>query len=62
MTNPGSGLITFAVPAEAASRIAYAATQGGGLYLTLVPSDNQPAPVAPINGGNLFTGALTPKG
>ena len=60
VANPGSGLITFAVPPDDASRIAYAATQGGGLYLTLVPSDNQPVDIPPVNGGNLFTGALTP--
>jgi len=60
VTNPGSGLITFQVPPAAASRIAYAAQQGGGLYLTLVPKDNQPVPVPPVNGGNLFSGGLTP--
>lgn len=60
VANPGSGLITFAVPPEAASRIAYASQQGGGIYLTLVPLDNQPAPVPPVNAGNLFGGALTP--
>lgn len=61
VANPGSGLITFAVPPEAASRIAYATQQGGGIYLTLVPLDNQPAPVPPVNAGNLFGGALTPS-
>ncbi len=62
VTNPGSGLITFHVPQEAASRIVFAAQQGGGLYLTLVPSDNQPVQVPPINGGNLFNGGATPGG
>jgi pilus assembly protein CpaB len=52
--NPGSGLITFAVPPDAASRIAFAASQGGGLYLTLVPQDNQAVDIPPINTGNLF--------
>ncbi|HUP84128.1 MAG TPA: Flp pilus assembly protein CpaB [Acidimicrobiales bacterium] len=61
VTNPGSGLITFAVPPEAASRIAYASTQGGGLYLTLVPTDNAPVNVPPVNGANLFSGGLTPE-
>ncbi|MDP9442368.1 MAG: Flp pilus assembly protein CpaB [Actinomycetota bacterium] len=61
VANPGSGLITFAVPPEAASRIAFATQQGGGIYLTLVPLDNQPAPVPPVNAGNLFGGALTPS-
>lgn len=60
VANPGSGLITFAVPPESASRIAYAATQGGGLYLTLVPTDNVPVDVPPVNGSNLFGGGLTP--
>jgi pilus assembly protein CpaB len=60
VTNPGSGLLTFQVPPEAASRIAYAAQQGGGLYLELVPKDNPPVQVPPINGGNLFSGSLTP--
>ncbi|HVM08423.1 MAG TPA: Flp pilus assembly protein CpaB [Acidimicrobiales bacterium] len=58
--NPGSGLITFAVPPEAASRIAFAASQGGGLYLTLVPQDNQAVDIPPINAGNLFPGNRTP--
>lgn len=62
VANPGSGLITFQVPPDAASRIAFAAGQGGGLYLTLVPADNQPVPVPPVNSGNLFTGGLTPGG
>ncbi|MBW3557743.1 MAG: Flp pilus assembly protein CpaB [Actinobacteria bacterium] len=61
VANPGSGLITFAVPPEAASRIAFATQQGGGIYLTLVPIDNQPSPVPPVNAGNLFTGNLTPS-
>ena len=57
--NPGSGLITFAVPPAAAQRIAFAAGQGG-LYLVLVPPDNQPVNVPPVNAGNLFGGGLTP--
>jgi pilus assembly protein CpaB len=58
--NPGSGLITFAVPPEAASRIAFAATQSGGLYLTLVPQDNPTVDVPAVNAGNLFSGEKTP--
>ena len=54
--NPGSNLITFAVPPLAASKILVA----GSLYLTLVPPDNQPVEVPPVNPGNLFTGGLTP--
>lgn len=60
--NPGSGLITFAVPPDAAQRIAFAATQTGGLYLTLVPPDNQPVTLPPTNAGNLFAGSPTPDG
>ena len=52
--NPGSGLITFAVRPESASRIAYAAQQGGGIYLTLVPGDNQVGDIPPVDAGNLF--------
>lgn len=55
-----SNLITFAVPPEAAVRIAYAAQHTGGIYLTLVPPDNTPVELPPINGGNLFGGGLTP--
>jgi pilus assembly protein CpaB len=60
VANPGSGLITFAVPPESASRIAFAATQGGGLYLTLVPQDNPSVDIPPINAGNLFTTGREP--
>lgn len=62
VANPGSGLITFHVPPQDASRIVFASQQGGGIYLTLVPTDNQPVPVPPINGTNLFSGGLTPGG
>ena len=54
--NPGSNLITFAVPPLAAAKIVAA----GSIYLTLVPPDNQPVEVPPVNPGNLFTGGLTP--
>jgi pilus assembly protein CpaB len=54
-----SNLITFAVPPVAAQKIVQAAATGG-IYLALVPPDNQPAPVPPVNPGNLFTGGLTP--
>lgn len=60
----GSGLITFAVPPLAAEKIALAAggKDSSGLYLTLVPPDNQPVPVPPANPANLFQGGLTPYG
>jgi pilus assembly protein CpaB len=54
-----SNLITFSVPPLAAEKIILA-TKTGGLYLVLVPPDNQPVPVPPVNPGNLFTGGLTP--
>jgi pilus assembly protein CpaB len=53
-----SNLITFAVPAFAAQKIVQAANTG--IYLVLVPPDNQPTPVPPATPGNLFTGGLTP--
>jgi pilus assembly protein CpaB len=55
-TNPGSGLITYSVPPEAALRIAL----NPDFYLVLVPPDNVPAPVPPINTENLIPGTLTP--
>jgi pilus assembly protein CpaB len=54
-----SNLITFAVPPLAAQKIAQVA-QGTGIYLVLVPPDNQPTPVPPVTPANLFTGGLTP--
>jgi hypothetical protein len=51
-----SGLLTFAVPPLAAAKIALAKD----LYLTLVPPDNQPVAVPPVNQNNLFQGPLTP--
>ena len=53
------GLITFAVPPTAASKLALAASSG--LYLTLVPPDNNPVNIPPVNLGNLFSGGLTPE-
>jgi Flp pilus assembly protein CpaB len=49
-----SGLITFSVPAVEAAKIVYASTIAGGIHLTLVPPDFQPAPVPPVNRANLF--------
>lgn len=56
----GGGLLTLAVPPEAASRIAF--ISDSGIYLTLVRPDNAPVPVPPVNGDNLLTGELTPGG
>jgi pilus assembly protein CpaB len=49
-----SGLMTFAVPAIDAERVVHA-SQVGSIHLTLVPPDFAPAPVAPVNNGNLFS-------
>lgn len=56
--NPGSNLLTFNVPPLAAQKIALVG--GEGMYLTLVPPDNQPVQVPPVNAQNLFDGGLTP--
>ncbi len=60
VANPGSNLVTLAVPQVAAQRITLLAATGTGLYLTLVPPDNQPVPIPPANAGNVFSGGLTP--
>jgi pilus assembly protein CpaB len=49
-----SGLMTFAVPALDAEKVVHA-SQVGSIHLTLVPPDYTPAPVAPVNRGNLFS-------
>lgn len=49
-----SGLMTFAVPALDAERVVHA-SQVGAIHLTLVPPDFAPAPVPPVNDGNLFS-------
>lgn len=48
-----SGLMTFAVPGIDAQRIVNA-SQAGSIHLTLVRPDYKPAPVPPVNRGNLF--------
>jgi pilus assembly protein CpaB len=48
-----SGLMTFAVPALDAEKVVHA-SETGSIHLTLVPPDYTPAPVAPVNRGNLF--------
>jgi pilus assembly protein CpaB len=48
-----SGLMTFAVPALDAEKVVHA-SETGSIHLTLVPPDYAPAPVAPVNRGNLF--------
>ncbi len=49
-----SGLITFAVPGFDAERVVHASLSGT-VHLTLVPPDFTPAPIAPVNRGNLFS-------
>ena len=48
-----SGLMTFSVPALDAERVV-TASQLGEIHLTLVPPDFTPAPVPPVNRGNLY--------
>ena len=49
-----SSLMTFAVPAIDAEKVVHA-SQIGAIHLTLVPNDYTPAPVPPVNNGNLFS-------
>jgi pilus assembly protein CpaB len=49
-----SGLMTFAVPGLDAERVVNA-SEVGSIHLTLVPPDYAPAPVPPVNRGNLFS-------
>lgn len=59
-----SGLITLAVHAAAAERLAFVESGGGGvvgsLYLALVPPTNRPSPQGSVGLGNLFPATLTP--
>jgi hypothetical protein len=56
-TNPGSNLITFSVPPEAALRISLAGTSA---YLTLVPKDNVPVRVPTVTPDAVIPNTLTP--
>ena len=49
-----SSLMTFAVPALDAEKIVHSSLVGQ-IHLTLVPPDFAPAPVTPVNNGNLFS-------
>lgn len=53
-------VLTLAVPPLAASKVALVSDTG--IYLALVPPDNTPVPVPPVNGANLLTGETTPVG
>ena len=63
--SPASNLVTFAVPPDAAARIALAQSGGGGvnggIYLALVPPGSPPSPVPPtINGSNFIPANRVP--
>jgi pilus assembly protein CpaB len=59
----GGNLITFAVPQDAANRIALAyKLDPGSIHLSLVPPDYQPIDVTPANATNLFDTTKTPYG
>jgi pilus assembly protein CpaB len=61
VSNPGSNLITFSVPAQAAAKIAFVArTSPADIHLALVPPDNKPTDVGPVDATNVFSGGLTP--
>ena len=47
VASASSGMLTFALPAVAAQQIA--SVEGGSFYLTLVPKDYQPVPLAPLD-------------
>jgi pilus assembly protein CpaB len=49
-----SGLLTFSVPGIDAEKLVHA-SEVGSIHLTLVPPDYTPAPVPPVNRGNLFS-------
>jgi pilus assembly protein CpaB len=60
-----NGLITFVVPPDAAARLAFIQSGGGGvagsLYLTLVSPGNRPSAQAPVTSGDLIPATLSPK-
>jgi pilus assembly protein CpaB len=56
-----SDLITFAVPPLAAEKIVLATRLPDTIiHMALVPPDNQPVPVPPVNAPGIFSGGLTP--
>ena len=63
LTNPGSGLITFAAPQDAAQRIVLASQSDAGIYLSLVPRNSKPIASPPVvTADNLFATGITPCG
>lgn len=61
-SSAGAGLITFAVPANAAQHIALAQSGGatGSLYLALVPPGNNATAEPAINEASLIPASVTP--
>lgn len=63
-TSTASGMLTFALPAQAAQKIA--SVEAGSFYLTLVPKDYQPTPLPPLDVNAPLpgesSGELTPYG
>lgn len=49
-----SGLMTFSVPGLDAERVVHA-SETGSIHLTLVPPNYTPAPIPPVNDGNLYS-------
>jgi len=64
VTSTSSGMLTFALPADAAQKIA--SVPAGSFYLTLVPRDYQPEPLPALDVGAPLPGEdpsqLTPYG
>jgi len=64
VTSTSSGMLTFALPADAAQKIA--SVPAGSFYLTLVPKDYQPEPLPALDAGAPLPGEdpsqLTPYG
>lgn len=58
VSNPGGGAFTFALPPQAAERLLMVGS--GSIYLALVPPDNQPTPIPPVDAGNFWPPGLTP--
>jgi pilus assembly protein CpaB len=59
VTNPGSGVMTFALPPISAERLLLAQTICVPT-LALVPPDNQPTPIPTVDPGNFWGQGLTP--
>jgi len=60
-TLAASDLITFAVPPLAAEKIVLASRLPDAvIHMALVPPDNQPVPVPPVDASRLTSGGLTP--